>query len=219
MPGWCKSLRKIAVLAAMMLSTWTLQSPRVAADPGIPNSTCLPENVPESSSWPVKVIYLHGWFAPSGPSDVAGNRAVEFANRGYLDEFARLYRIRIAVPLGLQVEPSNGMLEWGRADLPQIEQSSLEACHVSELPPGISLIGFSNGGFKARDIGLLPCEGLASIFKILAVGTETRFPDRCDGKFMSIPEHKFPPDDLGALLNLELPAGRGEQGITGKAGP
>src|SRR5258707_6849667 len=100
------------------------------------------------------------------------------------------------------------MLEWGKADLPQIEQSSLEACHVSELPPGVSLIGFSNGGFKARDIGLLPCEGLANFFKILAVGTETRFPGRCGGKFESIPEHKFPPDDLGLLLNLVPPAGQ-----------
>jgi hypothetical protein len=219
LPGWCKSLRKIAAPAAVMLWTGALHSPPAVADPAIPSSTCLPENVPESSSWPVKLIYLHGWFAPSGPSDVAGNRAVEFANRGYLDEFARRYRIRIAAPLGLQVEPANGMLEWGRADLPQIEQSSLQACHVSELPPGISLIGFSNGGFKARDIGLLPCESLGSYFKILAVGTETRFPDRCGGKFLSIPEHKFPPDDLGSLLNLELPAGRGEQGITSKAGP
>jgi hypothetical protein len=162
-------------------------------------------------------IYLHGWFAPSGPNDVSGNRAVEFANRIYLDEFARQYHVRIAAPLGLQVDPSNGMLAWGKADLPQIEQSSMQACHVSELPNGISLIGFSNGGFKARDIGLLRCEDLAKFFRILAVGTATRFPDRCNGKFSSIPEHKFPPDDLGPLLNLKLPSGQGGQDASGKA--
>jgi hypothetical protein len=101
--------------------------------------------------------------------------------------------------------------------LPQIEQSSMQACHVSELPNGISLIGFSNGGFKARDIGLLPCEDLAKFFRILAVGTAARFPGRCNGKFSSIPEHKFPPDDLGPLLNLKLPSGQGGQDASGKA--
>src|SRR5258708_26079855 len=137
-------MRKIAVLAAVMVLIWAWRSARAAADSAIPQSTCLPEHIPESSNWPVMAIYLHGWFAPSGPNDVAGNRAVEFANRAYLDEFARRYRIRIAVPLGLQVDPSNGMLEWGKADLAQIEQSGMQACHVSELPDGISLIGFSN---------------------------------------------------------------------------
>ena len=173
-------MREIANMAAMMLLMWASWNSPAAADSAIPTSTCLPENIPESSHWPVMAIYLHGWFAPSGPNDVSGNRAVEFANRNYLDEFARRYHIRIAVPLGLQVDPSNGMLEWGKADLPQIEQSSMRTCHVSELPNGISLIGFSNGGFKARDIGILPCEDLAEFFRILAVGTETRFSDRCD---------------------------------------
>jgi len=201
------TMRRIAPALALMLSLGADWSCPAVADPAIPQSTCLPENTPESDGWPVMVIYLHGWFAPAGPNDVAGNRAVEFANRNYLAQFARQHRIRIAVPLGLQIEPSNGMLEWGQADLPQIELASERACHVPALRKGISLIGFSNGGFKARDIGLLPCGDLANCFRILAVGTETRFPDRCGGKFESIPEHKFPPDDLGLLLDLDDKAG------------
>ena len=120
---------------------------------------------------------------------------------------ARHYHIRIAAPLGTQVLASNGMLQWGKADLQQIEQLSMVACHVLALPDGRSLVGFSSGGFKARDIGLLPCEALAPYDAILAVGTQTRLASRCDGKFRNIPEHKFPPDDLGRLLNLTPPKG------------
>ena len=202
-------MRGIAAAAAALLLAGAWWGAAVAADPAIPQSTCLPENVPDSSGWPVKGIYLHGWFAPAGPVDIANNRAVEFANRDHLDAFARQYHIRIAAPLGQQVLASNGMLQWGKADLQQIEQASMAACHVSTLPTGLSLIGFSSGGFKSRDIALLPCEALARYDAILAVGTQTQIPSRCDGKFRNIPEHRFPPGDLGRLLNLTLPAGEG----------
>jgi hypothetical protein len=186
-------------VAAMLLMG---ACPPAAAGPAIPQSTCLPENAPESNDWPVMAIYLHGWFAAAGPNDTFGNRGGEFANRDHLAALARLYHIRIAAPLGTQILPSNGMLQWGKADLQQIEQASMAACHVSALPTGLSLIGFSSGGFKARDIALLPCEALARYNTILAVGTQTRLASRCDGKFRNIPEHKFPPDDLGRLLDL-----------------
>jgi hypothetical protein len=198
-------MRGIAAAAAALLLVGAWWGGPAAADPAIPQSTCLPENAPESSGWPVKVIYLHGWFAPIGPTDIANNRAVEFANRDHLAALARQYHIRIAAPLGTQILPSNGMLQWGKADLPQIEQASMAACHVSALPTGLALIGFSSGGFKARDIGLLPCEALARYTLILAVGTQTRLASRCDGKFQNIPEHKFPPVDLGRLLDLPPP--------------
>jgi hypothetical protein len=203
-------MRGIAEAAAALLLVGAWWSAPAAADPAIPQSTCLPENAPESSGWPVKIIYLHGWFAPVGPTDIANNRAVEFANRDQLAALARQYRIRIAAPLGTQVLASNGMLQWGKADLQQIEQASMAACHVSALPDGLSLVGFSSGGFKARDIGLLPCEALARYDAILAVGTQTRLASRCDGKFRNIPEHKFPPDDLGRLLNLTPPKGQAQ---------
>jgi len=198
-------MRKIATAAAALLLAGTWWGTPAAAGPAIPQSTCLPENTPESSSWPVKIIYLHGWFAPVGPTDIANNRAVELANRDNLTVLARQYHIRIAAPLGTQVLASNGMLQWGKSDLQQIEQLSMAACHVSALPDGRSLVGFSSGGFKARDIGLLPCEALAPYDAILAVGTQTRIASRCDGKFRNIPEHKFPPDDLEGLLDLPLP--------------
>ena len=199
------------VAALLLMAAWG--SAAAAADPAIPQTTCLPENAPESSDWPVKVIYLHGWFAPTGPTDIANNRAVEFANRDHLAALARQYHIRIAAPLGTQILPSNGMLQWGKADLRQIEQASMAACHVSALPTGLSLIGFSSGGFKARDIALLPCEALARYNAILAVGTQTPIASRCHGKFRNIPEHKFPPDDLGRLLNLTPPAGESGEGV------
>ena len=88
----------------------------------------------------------------------------------------------------------------------------MTACHVPALPTGLSLIGFSSGGFKARDIGLLPCEALARYDAILAVGTQTRLASRCDGKFRNIPEHKFPPDELGRLLKLTPLKGQAGEG-------
>jgi hypothetical protein len=201
-------MRGIAAAAAALLLMAAWWCAAVAAEPAIPQSTCLPENVPDSSGWPVKVIYLHGWFAPTGPTDIANNRAVELANRDHLAALARQYHIRIAAPLGTQVLASNGMLQWGKTGLQQIEQLGKAACHVAALPTGLSLIGFSSGGFKARDIGLLPCDQLARYDAILAVGTQTRLASRCDGKFRNIPEHKFPPDDLGRLLNLTPPKGQ-----------
>ena len=192
-----------AVAAVLLMGAW-LSSPATAG-PTIPQSTCLPENAPESSDWPIKVIYLHGWFAAAGPTDTYGNRGGEFANRDHLSALARQYHIRIAAPLGTQVLASNGMLQWGKTGLQQIEQLGKTACHVAALPTGLSLIGFSSDDFKARDIGLLPCDQLARYDAILAVGTQTRLASRCDGKFRNIPEHKFPPDDLGRLLNLTPP--------------
>src|SRR5690349_52810 len=200
-------------LAAAMLLMVAWWSAAAAADPVIPQSACLPENAPESSGWPVKVIYLHGWFAAAGPIDTYGNRGGELANRDHLAALARQYHIRIAAPLGTQILSSNGMLQWGKADLPQIERASMAACHVSALPTGLALVGFSSGGFKARDISLLPCDALARYSTILAVGTQTRLATRCDGKFQNIPEHKFPPDDLGRLLKLALPAGDSGEGV------
>ena len=199
-----------SVAAMVLVGVWWI-SP-AAAGPAIPQGTCLPEDTPESRDWPIKVIYLHGWFAAAGPTDTYGNRAGELANRDHLAALARRYHIRIAAPLGTQILPSNGMLQWGRADLQQIEQASMAACHVSVLPTGLALIGFSSGGFKARDIGLLPCGKLARYNAILAVGTQTRLASRCDGKFQNIPEHKFPPDDLGRMLNLTLPGGQAGEG-------
>jgi hypothetical protein len=204
--------RILGELAAAMLLMVAWWSAAAAADPVIPQSTCLPENAPESRGWPVRIIYLHGWFAAAGPNDTYGNRVGELANRDHLAALARQYHIRIAAPLGTQVLASNGMLQWGKADLQQIEQASMAACHVSALPDGLSLVGFSSGGFKARDIGLLPCEALARYDAILAVGTQTQLGSRCDGKFRNIPEHKFPPDDLGRLLDLTPPKGQAGEG-------
>jgi hypothetical protein len=192
------------LLAALVLASG-LAAGVAAADTPIPQGACLPENAPQSGSWPVMAIYLHGWFPPSGPNDIRGSRALEIANRAALAELARRHRIRIAAPLALQVNASNGMLEWGDADLQQIERTAMQACRVAELPQGIAMIGFSNGGFKAHDLGQLPCEQLDRYSRILAVGTQAAFPDRCNGKFRNIPEHRFPPDNLDALLDLHSP--------------
>lgn len=179
------------------------------ASPPAPQSACLPEHVPGSDGWPVAAIYLHGWFPPTGPSDVRGSRALEIANRAALAELARRHRIRIAAPLATAVN-GDGMLQWGDADLSQIERSAMQACRITRLPRGLTVIGFSNGGYKARDLGQLPCEQLDRYARILAIGTQESFPARCNGKFRNIPEHRFPPDDLAVLLGLP-PAGSLQQ--------
>ena len=192
------------LLAALVLMIGTAAAAVAAGGPGsppIPQSACLPEHVPGSDGWPVAAIYLHGWFPPSGPVDVRGSRALEIANRAALSELARRHRIRIAAPLARQVN-AGGMLQWGDAELPEIERSAMQACRITRLPGRLTVIGFSNGGYKARDLGLLPCEQLDRYARILAIGTQESFPPRCNGKFRNIPEHRFPPDDLAGLLGL-----------------
>lgn len=169
-----------------------------SASAEIPKATCIPAG---NSNWPVQAIYLHGWFKAEGAVDDNGFRRLEMNNRKALLDLANTYGIRIAAPLGPDTN-SRGMRRWGNSTLAQIETAAKNACGVSSLPEGRMLLGFSNGGFKARDIGMQPCDQLQEYSKILAIGTQQAIRPRCNGKFVNVPPHVFPPDDLDSLLGI-----------------
>jgi len=165
------------------------------AHAAIPGATCIGD-----SSAPVQAIYLHGLFAANGAKDVSGFRALEFANREALKTLAAHFHVRIAVPLAPQVSKS-GMREWNSASLYEIEGLAEHACGHS-LADHRSLIGFSNGGFKARDIGHLACSKTTDYKRILAIGTQAAYASTCDGRFVNVAPHVFPPAGLNNLSGL-----------------
>ena len=165
------------------------------AQTAIPGATCI-----GASGDPVQAIYLHGLFAASGAKDVSGFRALEFANRAALKTLAARFHVRIAVPLAPQISKS-GLREWNNASLYEIEGLAEHACGHS-LAGHRSLIGFSNGGFKARDIGRLSCAQTADYKRILAIGTQEAAASTCGGRFVNVAPHVFPPAGLDGLSGL-----------------
>jgi hypothetical protein len=107
--------------------------------------TCLPEG-DQYSEWPVKVVYMHGWFEPSGTTFDCG---LEAANRAKLREMAKDLHVRIAVPVG---EVSGGHHQWNGRSLSSVESSASNACGGAPLADGRALLGFSNGCYGIRDI-------------------------------------------------------------------
>lgn len=107
---------------------------------------------------PVKAIYLHGWFQPGGSSN--DFQKLESGNRRQLAELAAKLNIRIAIPLAPNINGKNGNREWpggqgpaANRSLRSIESESERVCN-SKLAPKRTLIGFSNGGFAARNIAM-----------------------------------------------------------------
>lgn len=106
---------------------------------------------------PVKAIYLHGWFPPKG----SGNYVkLEQSNRRQLEQLAQRLGIRIAIPLAPNINSDNGNREWpggmgnsANNSLRAMEGESKRVCGAP-LAPQRTLIGFSNGGFAARNIAL-----------------------------------------------------------------
>ncbi len=173
-------------------------SPSILAQANRPQATCIPTDQPD---WPVQAIYMHGWFTASG-SSLTSSRQTEFNNRRTLENLARDLQVRIAVPIGPHVG-SNGMQAWDGASLAEIEQLSRAACGGAALQPNRSLMGFSNGGFAAKNIGQLPCRQLSQYRRVLAIGTNNSYPDRCQGVFHNVPAHVFPPNNLVELSGIQ----------------
>lgn len=104
---------------------------------------------------PVKAIYMHGWFPPSGSDDYV---ALEQGNRAQLEDLARRLNIRIAVPIAEDIN-DKGYRSWGSHSmttpasqaLKGVEVKAAAACGAPLAVPR-ALIGFSNGGYFARRI-------------------------------------------------------------------
>jgi len=159
----------------------------------VQNPQCFPQG-PHAQQWPVKAVYLHGLFTASG-ADTNGFRALEAGNRRKIEELANRLRIRIAVP----VAPvgRNRMRNWNTTTLPQIESAAARACGISALDKPRALIGFSNGGYKARQVALLPCAQTQDYLKILAIGAPNNTRDgACRGQLVNRAPHVMPGMDF-----------------------
>lgn len=167
-------------------------------------SSCVPADE-EAQSWPVTGIYLHGLHKPDG-DDTKNFRQLELSNRKYLEEVAKKNKIRIALPVSsllskgsAKLPYAKGMRSWTGYDLARVEQEAKAACGNAPLSSKRVLIGFSNGGYAARNLGSKNCDSLSNYSSILVIGAGgTEGVGRC-GKLKTFPPHVFPGKvDLGA---------------------
>ncbi len=195
-------MKSIGIITLFILATsFQAMAQNVGHESGNPNKpgmVCIPEG---ETNWPVKGMYLHGWFTAHGTS-MTHSRRTEFENRRYLLDLARRMRIRIAMPVAPRIH-SNGNHTWGGVGLAEIESLSRQACDGAPLAPDRSLFGYSSGGFAAKNVGQLPCNQLRNYRRVLAIGTQNHYPDRCGGIFHSIYEHVFPPSNFVEASGLE----------------
>lgn len=145
---------------------------------------------------PVAAVYMHGWFSKDVPKKGEPDHwtvKLEKANRTQLAELAKKLNIRIAVPIAKGFNPKNGYREWpdGRGSatkkiLEEIERNASRACGAPLATPR-SLIGFSNGGFAARNQGLACQDNLKAYSNILMIGAKPLEETTREGSFSGCP--------------------------------
>ena len=143
-----------------------------------------------AANWPVDAIYLHGHFHKDGRKQQFLNW--ENANRDKLQELATRLKIRIAVPISPVVNRGSGKLEWNTVPLSKIEELARSACGNVPLAPRRAIIGFSNGGYKARDIAKLSCAAQSKYPVILSIGAPKNTIKGACGNLVTTPDHVFP---------------------------
>jgi hypothetical protein len=172
------------LLSIFLLTMITANAHATFAPPG---SQCIGD-----PSWPVKIIYLHGWFSASGGDDTHGFRKLEFNNRQSLVQLANKLHVRIAVPLAGAVNHKNNMREWNGASIGQVEAGAKSACNVSSLPAGKTLMGFSSGAFEVNRLVCRNRDSLGGYVKTVAIGMQKNA--SCSNKRLAnITPHVFPP--------------------------
>lgn len=140
---------------------------------------------------PVKAIYLHGWFPRGGNGSYVN---LERKNRQQLEQLAQQLGIRIAIPLAPNINPENQNREWpggmGNAannSLRAIETQATRACGAP-LAPQRTLIGFSNGGFAARNIALSCDSHLRKNYSNIVMMGAKAWANPPDGNFAGCPK-------------------------------
>lgn len=123
---------------------------------------------------PVKAIYMHGLFEKRGST---GYTNLESKNRDKLEQLACKLNIRIAVPLS--GNPTGQMHAWNtESNIKDVEKKARDACGGSLDVPR-TLIGFSNGGYLARNIAASCDDHLKSSYSLIVmIGANGRQPRR-----------------------------------------
>lgn len=141
----------------------------------VQQATCIrPRNNPAAE---VGTIYLHGWFPFSGSGNYIN---LERANRRQLQDLADRTGQSIAVPLATEsnrykMRTWNPSQERGTAagKLGAIEKRAVAACGKSLAVPR-RLIGFSDGGYMAREIAV-QCAAKGSVYSaVMMIGAAGR---------------------------------------------
>lgn len=166
----------------------------------VQQAECLPNGV----NWPVKAVYLHGLFKAAG-GDTNNFRQLEANNRAAVEQIATMLQIRIAVPVS-PVVSSLGWRRWQGNSLTKIEQMASAACGAP-LVDGRALIGFSNGGYRVKEIVQQSCSTLSKYKRLISIGAPRSNLSGC-GKLDQVVRHEFPPRraeyDLPTKLDLYL---------------
>lgn len=126
---------------------------------------------------PVKAIYMHGWFPASGAGGWYSQ--LEADNRVKLEALAKKMNIRIAIPVAKSVNGANNMRQWDGNSLSTAETAAKSACGGSALAVPRALIGFSSGGYMARNVALA-CDAKtkSSYSAIVMIGAKPRMPSK-----------------------------------------
>jgi hypothetical protein len=124
---------------------------------------------------PVGVIYMHGWFHPSGDTGYVNK---ERTNRANLQELADRLGVRIAVPLSERTAKKRvGTIRtWAsvktrdgrvlpRVSLGQVETLASNACGARLAVPR-QLIGFSDGAYSVRQFAQT-CAAKSSVYSAI----------------------------------------------------
>jgi len=154
--------------------------------PDIQSSTCIVPNGKPNA--PLSGIYLHGWF--DSTNTASGFYVdLERSNRAQLQKLSDELGIRIAVPVAKETRTirsksgvSRTVRTWNPSQaagsaakkLKAIEAESEKACGATLAKPR-SLIGFSDGGYLARELALQCATKTDSYSKVLMIGAAPRF--------------------------------------------
>lgn len=152
----------------------------------------------EAKNWPVKAIYLHGWFEPSGNS--SGYQSSEKKNMQQMKELAQRLKIRIALPRAPRTTTTKKGLRvrsWDGTSLAEIESASKNVCGAP-LANDRTLIGFSNGGYRTRWIAAEICKRNSPYSKIFSFGAPKSMGRVKCPLLTEVAAHKLPSNDYFA---------------------
>ena len=170
-----------------------------------PNSVQSPRCFPEGSqyaSWKIGAVYLHGWHDPTDAQpDTNGFNQLESNNREALMKYALDHHIKIALPVSPRVNSSRGFRTWAGVSDGDIENASNLACGGVGFAEKKMLIGFSDGGYKARQMA---CSSsfFNSVYAIGSPPTASTAP--CNSPNLTqINPHVFPPQGAAGASFLQ----------------
>lgn len=160
---------------------WILALSWSAGAETVHRATCIrPKGKPHA---PVSAIYLHGWFNANSSVTDGFYVELEKSNRAQLQDLADKMGISIAVPLAPnRVSLKAGVMRaWSPSQTPgtaaralkSIEKESESVCG-QPLAAEKTLIGFSDGGYQAREMALQCAAKTPQYKNVIMMGARAR---------------------------------------------